>query len=258
MEYENIILEKKNGIATITINRPQVRNALNKQSWMEIQKAVEEVKRDNEVKVLIITGAGDKAFVAGADINELHARTMLEALDALSQSILWEIDNLPKPVIAAVNGYALGGGCELAMACDIRIASERARFGQPEVGLGLLAGAGGTQRLPRLVGIGKAKELLFTGDIIDAAEAKEIGLVNKVVPGENLMQAAQEMAEKIMSKAPLAIRLTKAAINAGANMDMRAALALERLCQTVLFTTADRKEGTGAFLEKRKPQFKGE
>jgi len=182
---------------------------------------------------------------------------MLDNLNNPAHTALWGIENLPKPVIAAINGYALGGGCELAMACDIRIASERARLGQPEVGFGVLAGAGGTQRLPRLVGVGKAKELLFTGDIIIAAEAKEIGLVNKVVPHEKLMETVMEIAEKILSKAPLAISMTKAAVNAGTEADLRVGLALEKLCQTVLFNTEDRLEGTRAFLEKRTPQFKG-
>ena len=257
MGYENIIYEKKNGIAMITLNRPEVRNAITKQIWIEIQQAIEEIKEDETVRVVIITGAGDKAFAAGADIKELNARSMLDNLNNPAHTALWEIENLPKPVIAAINGYALGGGCELAMACDIRIASERARLGQPEVGVGILAGAGGTQRLPRLVGVGKAKELLFTGDIIIAAEAKEIGLVNKVVPHEKLMETVMEIAEKILSKAPLAISMTKAAVNAGTEADLRVGLVLEKLCQTVLFNTKDRLEGTSAFLEKRTPQFKG-
>jgi len=257
MDFKNIILEKEEGIATITINRVGVRNALNKETWLEIREAIRNVRDDDGVKIVVITGAGDKAFAAGADIRGLKERTMIETLDGQGTDICTEIENLKKPVIAAINGFALGGGCELAMACDIRVAAENARFGQPEVNLGIIPGAGGTQRLPRLVGKGKAKELIFTGDIIDAKEAEKIGLVNKVVPQDTLMDAVKEMASKIMSKGPLAIRLAKTAINLGTELDLAKALEYERFAQSLLFTSEDRKEGITAFLEKRKPIFSG-
>ncbi|MCR4441301.1 MAG: enoyl-CoA hydratase-related protein [Peptococcaceae bacterium] len=257
MTYQNILLEKENGIAVLTINRPEVRNALNKETVQEIRQAVAEVREDESVRVLIVTGAGDKAFVAGADLNSLQKRGMVETLANENQLALSELAGLEKPVIAAVNGFALGGGCELAMACDIRIASENAKFGQPEPGLGFLPGAGGTQRLPRLVGAAKAKELIFTGELIDAREAEKIGLVNKVVPQEELMKAAREMAEKIMKKGPLAIRMAKLVIDKGMDVDLASALLLERVGQTVLFGSEDRKEGISAFFEKRPPEFKG-
>jgi len=258
MHFKNLLVEKKEGIGTIVINRPDVRNALNRETWLELREAIKDVGGDNEVKVVVITGAGDKAFVGGADIKGLSERTMFETLEWEAVDILSELENLKKPVIAAVNGFALGGGCELAMACDIRIAVENAKFGQPEVGLGIIPGAGGTQRLPRLVGKGKAKELIFTGDVIDAREAERIGLVNKVVSQDGLMDAVKDMAKKIMAKGPLSVRLAKEAINAGTEMDMEKAFLLEKLAQTVIFSSGDRTEGIAAFLEKRKPAFKGE
>lgn len=258
MHFKNLLVEKKEGIGTIIINRPDVRNALNRETWLELREAIKDVGGDNEVKVVVITGAGDKAFVGGADIKGLSERTMFETLEWEAVDILSELENLKKPVIAAVNGFALGGGCELAMACDIRVAVESAKFGQPEVGLGIIPGAGGTQRLPRLVGKGKAKELIFTGDVIDAREAERIGLVNKVVSQDGLMDAVKDMAKKIMAKGPLSVRLAKEAINAGTEMDLEKAFLLEKLAQTVIFSSWDRTEGIAAFLEKRKPAFKGE
>lgn len=257
MEFENILLDKQEGIAIITINRPQVRNALDKKTWRELREAIASVRGDASAQVLIITGAGEKAFVAGADINSLKDRGMVETLSNENQMILAELTNLEKPVIAAINGFALGGGCELALACDIRIASENAKLGQPELGLGILPGAGGTQRLPRLVGPAKAKELIFTGDIIDAREAEKIGLVNKVVPQTELMNAAKEMARKIISKGPLAVRLAKMVINQGIELDLNSANSMERLAQTIIFGSEDRMEGLNAFLEKRSPRFSG-
>lgn len=257
MEFENILLNKQEGVAIITINRPQVRNALDKKTWQELREAIANVRGDASVQVLIITGAGEKAFVAGADVNSLKARSMVETLSNENQIILSELANLEKPVIAAINGFALGGGCELALACDIRIASENAKLGQPELGLGILPGAGGTQRLPRLVGPAKAKELIFTGDIIDAREAEKIGLVNKVVPQAELMNAAKEMARKIISKGPLAVRLAKMVINQGIDLDLNSANSMERLAQTIIFGSEDRMEGLNAFLEKRPPKFSG-
>lgn len=255
--YTNLILDKKDGILLVTINRPEVRNALNWETWEEIGQLVGEINNDQSLKAVIITGAGDKAFAAGADLRWLLERPTIEALDPGAQGILTALENSIKPIIAAVNGYALGGGCELAMACDIRIASEKAKFGLPEPGVGVLPGAGGTQRLPRLVGKGKAKELIFTGDIIDATEAAQIGLVNKVVPHEQLLAAAFEMATKIASKAPLAIRMAKKVIDMGTATDFSTGLALEKLSQAFLNGSSDRVEGMSAFLEKRKPNFQG-
>ncbi len=257
MAFSYLLLEKSEGILTVTINRPEVRNAMNVESWRQLRAATDEARHDAEVGVVIVTGAGEKSFVAGADVNYLARRSMVDSLSGEVQATLSGLEQLEKPVIAAVNGYALGGGCELAMACDIRIASENARFGQPEVGLGILPGGGGTQRLTRLVGVGRAKEMVFTGDLIDAREAERIGLVNRVVPQSELMPAAREMARKILAKGPLAIRLAKTVMNAGASVDLNTALMLERLGQAVLFGSEDRLEGTAAFLEKRPPEFKG-
>lgn len=258
MSYYNLIVTKEEGLGIITINRPEVRNALDPQTWYELRAAVRQVKLDNEVKVVVITGAGGRAFASGADIRSLRDRKWLDVLTSEVNDTLNEIENLNKPVIAAIDGYALGGGCELAMACDIRIATDRSKLGQPEVNLGIIPGAGGTQRLQRLVGIGKAKELIFTGDIIDAFEAKNIGLVNKVVSPDQLMLAVREMAEKIMTKGPIAVSVAKAAINVGSNTDIYSGLMFEKFAQTVAFASEDRIEGTTAFLEKRRPNFKGQ
>ena len=257
MSYRGIILERRDRIAILTVNRPEVLNALDPPTWEEIGAAVRDVERDPDIRVLIVTGAGEKAFVAGSDIRSLRERSMWDVLRYSSQDVLTELENMPKPVIAAVNGYALGGGCELAMACDIRIAADTARFGQPEVNLGIIPGAGGTQRLARLVGLGKAKELIFNGDIIDAYEAERIGLVNKVVPRDQLMDAAFQMAEKILAKGPLAVAMAKRVIQGGSNVDLPSGLAMEKLGQTILFATEDRREGMDAFLEKRKARFQG-
>ncbi len=258
MPYQNLLVTREDGLGVITLNRPEVRNALDPQTWAEIREAVREFKFDDGVKVVIITGAGGKAFASGADIRSLRERKTLDVLKSEANDTLNEIEYLNKPVIAAIDGFALGGGCELAMACDIRIATNRSKFGQPEVNLGIIPGAGGTQRLQRLVGLGKAKELIFTGDIIDAHEAERIGLINKVVEPEQLMAAAKEMADKIMAKGPVAVTAAKAAINVGASTDLFTGLLFERYAQTVAFGTGDRIEGTSAFLEKRKPEFKGE
>jgi len=258
VEYKNILLDREENIGMITINRPEIRNALDPQTIAEIRDAIRTCRFDKEVRVVILTGAGGKAFAAGADIRTLKARETLEVLKSESQETLNDIENLDKPVIAAIDGYALGGGCEIAMACDIRIATNRSKLGQPEVNLGLIPGMGGTQRLQRLVGIGKAKELIFTGEIISADEAKSIGLVNRVVSGpEELLSVTREMAQKIISKAPIAIALSKAALNVGSNVDIHSGLQFERHAQTIAFSTDDRMEGTSAFLEKRKPDFKG-
>lgn len=257
MRYNNLLVEYSNGIASIIINRPDIRNALNEETWYELGSAIDLLEKKDSVKVIIITGAGDKVFAAGADIKWLNQRPSLDVLNYSGQDVLFKLENMSKPVIAAINGFALGGGCELALACDIRISSDRAKLGQPEVNLGILPGAGGTQRLSRLVGIGKAKELILTGDIITAEEAKQIGLVNQVVKHEELMPAVVEVAQKIIAKGPVAIRLAKAAINISASTDMHSGLAFEKLAQALLFTTEDRTEGTSAFLEKRVPKFEG-
>lgn len=258
MSFQNLLLEKDGHIALITLNRPEVRNALDPQTWSEIRGAVRECRFDKEVRVVIITGAGGKAFASGADIKSLRDRHALEVLKGEAQDTLNDVENLEKPVIAAIDGFCLGGGCELAMACDIRIATVQSKFGQPEVNLGIIPGAGGTQRLQRIVGPGKAKELIFTGEIISAREAGEIGLVNRVVDTrEDLMACAREMAQKIIAKGPVAVSLAKMSINLGLNTDINSGLLFEKYAQTIAFSTEDRVEGTTAFLEKRKPAFKG-
>ncbi|WP_312197429.1 enoyl-CoA hydratase-related protein [Anaerospora hongkongensis] len=259
MTYRNLMFEKEGSIGLLTINRPKVLNALNRETMTEISQVVGKIATDLEVAVLIITGAGEKSFVAGADISEMRTLSALEgrSWSKFSQATFNAIENLPQPVIAAVNGYALGGGCELAMSCDIRIASEKAKFGQPEVLLGVVAAFAGTQRLPRLVGKGRAKELLFTGDQIDAAEACRIGLVNKVVPAGELLTAAKALAAKIISRGPVAVQLCKAAVNEGLDMDLESGQAYEAEVFGLCFATADQKEGMNAFVEKRPAKFTG-
>lgn len=259
MSYKNLLVDKKDGYAVVTVNRPQVMNALNKETVAEILRCFDELGADEEVKVVIVTGGGEKSFVAGADIGELNAADRDGGLEITrnGQAAFGKIEALPKPVIAAVNGYALGGGCELAMACDIRIASEKAKFGQPEVTLGLIPGYGGTQRLSRLVGKGKAKELILTGEMIDAHEALRIGLVERVVPQEKLMSEAEALATKLVGLGPIALELAKDSIDTGFNMPMDEALKVESERFGEACATEDKNEGTKAFLEKRKPEFKG-
>ncbi len=259
MQFENVLYEIEDGILYLTLNRPEARNALTPEMWRDIQSAVELAKIDEQVKVVIISGSGDKALASGADIREIHDRETLKMLNGTSTIALKALEDLYKPVICAINGYALGGGCELAMACDIRIATKRSKFGQPETSLSIIPGAGGTQRLPRLVGVGRAKELIYTGRIIGAEEAKAIGLVNQVTEDtrEDLMAAAKEMAKTIMKKGPVATTMAKMAINVGMDTDINTGLLFERIAQTVAFGTDDRKEGTAAFLEKRKADFTG-
>ncbi|MDO4287835.1 MAG: enoyl-CoA hydratase-related protein [Eubacterium sp.] len=249
----NLLFSVEDGIGIITINRPKALNALNSETLQELKELATEIEGRKDVRVVIVTGSGEKSFVAGADISEMVNGTPMEgrAMCLLAHEAFAKLENMPQVTIAAVNGYALGGGCELSMACDIRIASEKARFAQPEVNLGILPGFGGTQRLPRLVGKGRAKELIFTTDQIDAQEAYRIGLVNKVVPAEELMDACKAMAEKIMSKASYAVSLAKSAINTGMDTDLASGCRFESDLFGVAFSTADKKEGMTAFLEKR-------
>jgi enoyl-CoA hydratase len=260
MSFQNSLLEQKNRMAILFINRPQALNALNNDTLQEINAAIQQIAADDSIELLIITGAGDKAFVAGADIAFMQNLNAIQGREfgALGQKAFMAVEALEKPVIAAVNGFALGGGCELAMCCDFRIASTRAKFGQPEVGLGITPGFGGTQRLPRLVGEGMAKQLLFTADVINAAEALRIGLVNQVVEPEELMSTAQAIGERILSKGQIAVRLTKAAVNNGLQTDINSAMSIEADAFGLCFSTADQKEGMQAFLEKRKAEFKNQ
>ncbi|WP_069650645.1 short-chain-enoyl-CoA hydratase [Caloranaerobacter ferrireducens] len=259
MEYENLLLKKEGNICILTINRPKALNALNSKVLEELSDAVDQIEKDKDICVVIITGEG-KAFVAGADIVEMKDMTSEVARKFAEQGIevFRKIELMEKVVIAAVNGFALGGGCELAMCCDIRIASEKAKFGQPEVGLGITPGFAGTQRLSRLVGIAKAKELIFTGDMIDANEAEKIGLVNKVTKHEELMNTAVEIAKKIASKGQIAVRYSKIAINRGFETDIETGMEIERNLFSLCFATDDQKEGMTAFIEKRKPKFKNQ
>lgn len=255
--YENILVKKEGHIATISINRPKALNALNKDVLAELSMAIDEVKTDQDTYVVLITGEG-KAFVAGADIAQMSELNHLEGRDfgKLGSDVFRKIELLEKPVIAAVNGFALGGGCELAMSCDIRIASKKAKFGQPEVGLGITPGFAGTQRLSRLVGTGKAKELIFTAEIINAQTALEIGLVEHVTEPEELMDKALGMAKKIASNSQLAVRFSKSAINRGIETDIETGMEIERDLFGLCFANHDQKEGMNAFLEKRSPEFK--
>jgi len=259
MAYENLLYEKRDAVAVITLNRPKVLNALNRRTLEELDACVREVIADDSVRVAILTGAGEKAFVAGADINELAQLTPVAGRDygLFGQWVLDRIEQSPKPFIAAVNGFALGGGCELAMACHIRIASENAKLGQPEVKLGIIPGYGGTQRLARLVGKGRALQLVMTGEQITAQQALAIGLVNEVVPLADLIPEAEAMAKKIAANAPLAVRFAIEAVNRGLEMPLAEGLFLEATLFSLCCTTEDMKEGTKAFLEKRPAKFTG-
>jgi len=259
MNFETIVYDKKECIGTVTLNLPKSMNAISYQLISELDAVFGEIADDSGISAVIITG-NEKVFAAGADIKEVSKiQTPFDAHFFVSkiQSVFNKIENLPKPVIAAVGGLALGGGCELCMACDIRIAAENATFGQPEIKIGVIPGGGGSQRLPRLVGIGIAKELLYTGDHIDAKEAFKIGLVNKVVPGDSLMKEARKMAAKMVRQPGFALEITKMVVNEGINMDLSSALAHEARCFELLFSTDDQREGMKAFIEKRKPNFKG-
>jgi len=259
LKLENVLYEKRNGIAYVTINRPKALNALNTPTWKDLRTAFEDVRDDAAIRGAILTGAGDKAFIAGADITELATLAAFEAARAsrFGQSVLDLIENLGKPVIAAVNGFALGGGCETAMACTLRIAVERASFGQPEVKLGLLPGGGGTQRLPRLVGKGRALQLILSAEMIDAREAWRIGLVNEVVPAADLIARSEAILKQIASNAPIAVKLALEATNRGLETSQDEGMLLEASYFGLCASTEDKKEGTQAFLERRAPQFRG-
>lgn len=254
---KNIKVEIEGRVAVLTVDRPAVRNALNLETVQEIRAALQDLAANASVGVLIVTGAGDKAFVSGADINDIRARTLTDGLAAINSSLFAEVEKFPRPTIAAVNGAALGGGCELALACDIRVAADTARFGQPELNLGIIPGAGATQRLPRTVGIGWARHLVLTGETIDARQALEIGLVTAVVPPADLMPRARDLADRILRTGPLAARLAKLALNASSRVDLDSGLLIETLAQAICYNSDDKLEGTTAFLEKRKPKFRG-
>jgi enoyl-CoA hydratase len=255
----NVLYEKRGAIAYITVNRPKVLNALNAPTWQDLRTAFEDAQNDPAVRGLILMGAGDKAFIAGADIGGLAQATAIDAerSSRFGQRVLDLIENLGKPVVAAINGFALGGGCETAMACTIRIAVEHAKFGQPEVKLGLLPGGGGTQRLPRLVGKGRALQLILSGAIIDAQEAHRIGLVNEVVPAAELIARAEAILNEIAANAPIAVKYVLDAVNNGMETSQSEGLALEASYFGLCAGTEDKKEGTSAFLEKRTPHFAG-
>ena len=259
LNLENVLYEKRKGIGYVTVNRPKVLNALNTPTWADIRTAFEDARDDPAVHGVILTGAGNKAFIAGADISELSHATALDAERAsrFGQQVLDLIENLGKPVIAAVNGFALGGGCETAMACTIRIAVDTAKFGQPEVTLGLVPGGGGTQRLPRLVGKGRALHLILSAEMIGAQEAYRIGLVNEIVPAADLLPRAEAVLRKIASNAPMAVKFALTAVNRGLETSQHEGLLLEASYFGLCAGTEDKKEGTSAFLEKRAPQFRG-
>lgn len=256
-DYNNIRVDISESIATVTIDRPAVKNALNLETVQECHAALAELAANADVGVLILTGAGESSFVSGADINDIRARGLQDGLAAINSSLFAALEKFARPTIAAVNGYALGGGCELALACDIRVAADTAKFGQPELGLGIIPGAGATQRLPRIVGMGWAKHLILTGEIIDAKQALEIGLVTAVMPASQLHVRARELGKKILRQGPLAARLAKLALNASSSVDLDSGLLIETLAQAICYDSEDKQEGTAAFLEKRKPKFTG-
>jgi enoyl-CoA hydratase/carnithine racemase len=259
LTLENVLYERRDNIAYVTVNRPKVLNALNSATWADLLSAFEHARTDDAVHGIILSGAGDKAFIAGADISEL---SHLSAVDAekssrVGQQVLDRIEDLGKPVIAAIRGFALGGGCEVALACTLRVAVETAQFGQPEVKLGLLPGGGGTQRLPRLIGKGRALQLILSGEMIGAKEAYRIGLINEIVPAEGLMERAEGMLKTIAKNGPLAVKFALAAVNKGLETSQSEGLALEAAYFGLCAGTEDKREGTSAFLEKRAPQFRG-
>ena len=255
--HKNVRVSIEEGIATLVIDRPSVKNALNRETVDECHAALQSLAADPAVGVLVMTGAGESAFVSGADINDIRARSRDDGLAAINSSLFSAVERFPRPTIAAINGYALGGGCELALACDIRVASDTAKFGQPELGLGIIPGAGATQRLPRIVGAGWAAHLILTGEIIDAKQALEIGLVTAVMPAAQLQVRVRELAKRILRQGPLAARLAKLALQASARVDLDSGLLIETLAQALCYSSEDKQEGTAAFLEKRKAKFTG-
>lgn len=259
LQLQNLLYEKKGPIAYVTINRPKVLNALNRETIFELKEAFEDARDDSAVRAVILIGAGEKAFAAGADVGEVVNQSAVEAEEAtrMGQGVTNLIENLGKPVAAAVNGFALGGGCELAMACTFRIAAESAKFGQPEVKLGIMPGYGGSQRLPRLVGKGRAMQIILSAEIIGAQEAYRIGLVNEVVPNANLLARAEEILNQIIANAPLALKFSLEAVNKGMETSLAEGLVIEASLFALCAGTEDKKEGTSAFLAKRAPQFRG-
>jgi enoyl-CoA hydratase len=256
--YETILVERRGAVAIVTINRPEKRNALNIQTRAEGAAVLDELRADDSVRVAVLTGAGDKAFIAGADIAEFAERTAIQQREVmLDRSLFNAIDTFPKPIIAMVNGYCLGGGCEVALACDLRVASDKASFGQPEINLGIIPGGGGTQRLTRLVGEGKAMEMILSGEIINAETAFTIGLVNHVVPADQLQARTMEIANRIAEKSPVALRLAKEAVKLASRSNLDEGLRREVDLFALVFSSEDKDEGVKAFLEKRKPEFKG-
>ena len=249
MSYKNLIIHHEDRIALVTIHRPKVRNALNLHMVREFHSALDALALEVDLRCLIITGSGDRAFMAGADIRELAERSMRDAFLAINSSLFQKVENLSFPTIAAIRGFALGGGCELALACDIRICGESARFGQPEVGLGIIPAAGATQRLPRIVGLGRAKEMILTGRILDASEAERIGLVNRVVPDDRVLDECWGVARRIADQAPLAVRLAKQAMNASQRTGLDTGFLIENLSQGILFESAEKKKRMRAFLK---------
>ncbi|NNE44626.1 MAG: enoyl-CoA hydratase/isomerase family protein [Gemmatimonadetes bacterium] len=258
MAFERIRLELDQGTALLTVDRPEVRNALDADTVTEIHGALDRIEAEGSTRVLIVTGAGEKVFVAGADVNSLLARSARDTLDANNNRLFSRLENVAYPTIAAVNGFALGGGLEFALACDLRVASENAKLGLPETSLGIIPGAGGTHRLPRLVGLGLAKEMILAGTILDADAALRSGLVNRVVPSGELLDTARELARQIKKRAPLATELAKVSLNSAGNIPVEYGMAFDRVAQTVLNASHDKKEGMTAFLEKRKPEFRGD
>ncbi len=258
MSYETILVETEGGVATITVNRPEKRNALNSRVRAETVAALDALRGDDSVRVVVFTGAGEKAFVAGADIGEFAERTPLEQREAMTgRRVFDEIAAFPKPTIAMINGFCLGGGCELALACDVRVAADSAKLGQPEINLGIIPGGGGTQRLPRVVGMGQAMRLVLSGEIVDAAEALRIGLVDVVHPAAELRERTLEFARGMAAKSPVALRMAKAAVRAAAEMPLSAGLAYETELFVTCFGSEDKREGVSAFLEKRPAEFTG-
>jgi enoyl-CoA hydratase len=254
---EFVLTRVESPVGWITINRPEVRNALDNPTWAGLQKAFADMEADPDVKAVIVTGAGDKAFVAGGDLRMMRQRTVQDTSYGMTSGVLRCLEKMKKPVIAAVNGYALGGGCELAIACDIRIASERAKFGQTELNVGVIPGAGGTQRLARLIGLGRAMDMVLTAKIIDAAEAERIGLVSRVVPADQLLESARDLALQLSKKSPGTLRFAKQLVNSSLDWNLDTGLLIEVLAQAATFGTEDHNEGIDAFFEKRDPNYKG-